>query len=98
MDEANEILSRGFKKQIYKTFKHLSHETQVALLSATMQLMFDPVCILVKRDELTLEDVEQCHTAVEKEEWKPSTLCDLYETVAIAQVVRFPTHAGRSTN
>jgi translation initiation factor 4A len=37
----------------------------------------DPVRILVKRDELTLEGIKQFFVAVEKEEWKFDTLCDL---------------------
>jgi len=32
--------------------------------------MTDPVKILVKRDELTLEGIKQFFVAVEKEEWK----------------------------
>nr|CAG8451873.1 3328_t:CDS:2 [Entrophospora candida] len=90
LDEADEMLSRGFKEQIYDVFQLLPPSTQVVLLSATMpsdvlevttKFMRDPVRILVKRDELTLE--------VEKEEWKLDTLCDLYETVTITQAIIF---------
>ena len=35
------------------------------------------VRILVKRDELTLEGIKQFFVAVEREEWKFDTLCDL---------------------
>lgn len=58
------MLSRGFKEQIYDVFKFLPEKVQCALFSATMPLevlevttkfMRDPVRILVKRDELTLE-------------------------------------------
>ena len=40
--------------------------------------MTDPIRILVKRDELTLEGIKQFFVAVEKEDWKFNTLCDLY--------------------
>jgi len=98
MDEADEMLSRGFKDQMYEVFQLLPQDTQVVLLSATMpadvlevtkKFMRDPIRILVKRDELTLEGIKQFYIAVEKEEWKLDTLCDLYETVTITQAVIF---------
>src|ERR1700733_14173208 len=98
LDEADEMLSRGFTEQIYEVFQLLPAETQVVLLSATMpadvlevskKFMREPVRILVKRDELTLEGIKQFYIAVEKEEWKLDTLCDLYETVTITQAVIF---------
>jgi translation initiation factor 4A len=98
LDEADEMLSQGFKDQIYEIFQMLPPETQVALFSATMptevldvskKFMRDPVRILVKRDELTLEGIKQFYIAVEREEWKFDTLCDLYETITITQAVIF---------
>ena len=98
LDEADEMLSRGFTEQIYDIFRLLPSDTQVVLLSATMpadvlevtkKFMRDPIRILVKRDELTLEGIKQFYIAVEKEEWKLDTLCDLYETVTITQAVIF---------
>jgi translation initiation factor 4A len=98
MDEADEMLSRGFKDQMYEVFQLLPQDIQVVLLSATMpadvlevtkKFMRDPIRILVKRDELTLEGIKQFYIAVEKEEWKLDTLCDLYETVTITQAVIF---------
>lgn len=96
LDEADEMLSRGFKDQIYDIFKFLPERVQVALFSATMPLdvlqittrfMRDPVRILVKRDELTLEGIRQFFVAVEREEFKLETLCDLYETLTITQAI-----------
>ncbi|KAI9595384.1 P-loop containing nucleoside triphosphate hydrolase protein [Syncephalis fuscata] len=98
LDEADEMLSRGFKDQIYEVFQLLPPSTQVVLLSATMptdvlevttKFMRDPIRILVKRDELTLEGIKQFYVSVEREEWKLDTLCDLYETVTITQAVIF---------
>ncbi|OBT51251.1 hypothetical protein VE04_08483 [Pseudogymnoascus sp. 24MN13] len=98
LDEADEMLSRGFTEQIYDIFQLLPQSTQVVLLSATMpqdvlevttKFMRDPVRILVKKAELTLEGIKQFYIAVEKEDWKLDTLSDLYETVTITQAVIF---------
>jgi len=98
LDEADEMLSRGFKDQIYDVFRHMPTEIQVILLSATMppdvlevtqKFMRDPVRILVKKEELTLEGIRQFYIQVEREEWKLDTLCDLYETLTITQAVIF---------
>jgi translation initiation factor 4A len=121
LDEADVMLSRGFKDSIYDIFKFLPESvqgecffmcwylfrvvspsnlcvSQVCLFSATMPLevleitekfMRSPIRILVKRDELTLEGIKQFFIAVEREEWKLDTLCDLYETLTITQAIIF---------
>lgn len=97
LDEADQMLDRGFKDQIYEIFScGLPKDMQVALFSATMpqealdltkKFMRDPATILVKKDELTLDGIRQFYIAVEKEEWKLETLCDLYETLTITQAI-----------
>merc|ERR1712214_106051 len=96
LDEADEMLSHGFKDQIYDIFKTMPPNIQVCLFSATMapdilevttRFMRDAVRILVKKDELTLEGIRQFYVAIEKEEWKLDTLCDLYETLTITQAI-----------
>jgi len=98
LDEADEMLSRGFKEQIYDVYRYLPPLTQVILVSATLprevleitkKFMNDPIRILVKRDELTLEGIKQFFVAVEKEQWKFDTLCDLYDALTITQAVIF---------
>lgn len=98
LDEADEMLSRGFKDQIYDVFRLLPNDMQVILLSATMpaevldvtkRFMRNPVNILVRKEELTLEGIKQFFIQVKKEEWKFDTLCDLYETLTITQAVIF---------
>ena len=49
----------------------------------TNKFMNDPIRILVKRDELTLDGIKQFFVAVEKEEFKFETLCDLYDTLTV---------------
>lgn len=41
--------------------------------------MRNPVTILVKQDEVTLEGIRQFYVDVEREEHKFDTLCDIYE-------------------
>ncbi|KAL3242287.1 hypothetical protein MRX96_021329 [Rhipicephalus microplus] len=77
LDEADEMLNKGFKEQIYDVYRYLP------------PLHSEPVRILVKRDELTLEGIKQFFVAVEREEWKFDTLCDLYDTLTITQAVIF---------
>merc|ERR1712117_397203 len=98
LDEADEMLSKGFKDQIYDVYRYLPPATQVVLISATLpneilemtqKFMTDPIRILVKIDELTLEGIKQFFVAVEREEWKFDTLCDLYDTLTITQAVIF---------
>jgi len=98
LDEADEMLSRGFKDQIYDIFQALPSSIQVGLFSATMppdaldltrKFMREPVRILVKKEQLTLEGIKQYYVNVEKEEWKLDTLCDLYDTLNITQCVIF---------
>lgn len=98
LDEADEMLSRGFKDQIYDVFKHLPSDMQVILLSATMpaevlevtkKFMRSPINILVRKEELTLEGIKQFYISIKREEWKFDTLCDLYETLTITQAVIF---------
>eukprot|EP01013_Petalomonas_cantuscygni_P015720 TRINITY_DN32603_c0_g1_i1.p1 TRINITY_DN32603_c0_g1~~TRINITY_DN32603_c0_g1_i1.p1 ORF type:complete len:446 (-),score=87.77 TRINITY_DN32603_c0_g1_i1:444-1781(-) len=98
LDEADEMLSRGFKAQIYDIFRYLPANVQVVLVSATLphetlelaaKFMAQPVRVLVRRDELTLEGIRQFFVSVEKEEWKFDTLCDLYDSLTITQAIVF---------
>jgi ATP-dependent RNA helicase len=95
---ADEMLNRGFKDQIYDIYRFLPPSVQMVIISATLpasvlemteKFMNDPVKILVRRDELTLEGIKQFFIAVEREEWKLDTLCDLYDTLTITQAVIF---------
>uniref|UniRef100_G3UCD3 RNA helicase n=1 Tax=Loxodonta africana TaxID=9785 RepID=G3UCD3_LOXAF len=95
-DEADEMLSCGFQEQIYDIFQKLNSSTQVVLLSATTpsdvlvtkKFMRDPIQILVKKKELTLEGICQFYINV-KNMRKLDTLCNLYEILTIIQAVIF---------
>ena len=78
------ILTHIFEKVIL-----LSATMPQEVLEVTTRFMRDPVRILVKKEELTLEGIRQFYISVEREEWKLDTLCDLYETLTITQAVIF---------
>jgi DEAD/DEAH box helicase len=104
LDEADELLNRGFKEQIYDVYRYLPPGTQVVVVSATLppdvlelttKFMTDPIRILVKRDELTLEGLKQYFIAVEKEEWKFDTLCDVQHPLPpLLPQTRIPSTGG----
>lgn len=98
LDEADELFLKGFKEQIYDIYKHLPPAVQVVVVSATLsrevlemtaKFTTDPVKILVKQDEVSLEGIKQYHIQCEKEDWKFDTLCDLYDNLTITQAVIF---------
>ncbi|KAJ4775494.1 eukaryotic initiation factor 4A-III [Rhynchospora pubera] len=85
LDEADEMLSRGFKDQIYDVYRYLPPDLQVVLISATL-----PHEILEMTSKfITDPGIKQFFVSVEREEWKFDTLCDLYDTLTITQAVIF---------
>jgi translation initiation factor 4A len=96
LDEADEMLSKGFQEQIQSIFKYIPQATQVGLFSATIPVemlditkhfMKSPLRILVKSEQLTLEGIKQFYVFIKKEEDKFDTLCDLYGTIAVTQAM-----------
>jgi translation initiation factor 4A len=96
LDEADEMLSSGFKEQVYNIFQYLNKDVQVCLYSATLpqeiltltlKFMRDPIKILVKTEMLTLEGISQYYIALENDQDKYITLKDIYPTIAISQCI-----------
>lgn len=103
IDEADEMLSRGFAEQLVNIFTRTPKNAQVVLVSATMpeeilsitkDIMNDPVEILVKEDELTLDGIRQFYVTLQ-DDWKVSTLLDIFKVVSVAQAVVFANSIGR---
>ena len=104
LDEADEMLSSGFKDQVYDIFQYLPQQIQVALFSATMPLelnyltdkfMRDPVKILVKTEQLTLEGIRQYYIALENDSEKYDALKDLYGDLALSQCIIYCNSVNR---
>ena len=96
LDEADEMLSSGFKEQIYNIFQYLAKDIQIALFSATMpsslyqlteKFMRDPIKIIVKAEQLTLEGIKQYFVNLEDDNMKYDTLKDLFSTFSVAQCI-----------
>jgi len=96
LDEADEMLSSGFKEQVYNVFQYLKRDVQVALFSATLppelisltnKFMRDPLRILVKSEQLTLEGIRQYYIGLNEDGEKYETLRDLYQSLATSQCI-----------
>ncbi len=96
LDEADEMLSSGFKEQVYNIFQYFSSTIQVALVSATLpdsinaiveKIMRNPVRISVKREMLTLEGIAQYYIAVDDDRQKYATLKDLYSSITMSSSI-----------
>ena len=95
-DEADEILSYGFKETIHDIVQRIPESTQICLFSATMpdevlelttKFMNNPESILVKKEALTLEGIKQFYINIKVSDWKFDILKDLYDTISISQCI-----------
>lgn len=98
------MLSSGFKDQVYDIFQYLPESIQVALFSATMPLevndltknfMRNPVKILVKTEQLTLEGIRQYYIALENDSEKYDALKDLYGELSLSQCIIYCNSVNR---
>jgi translation initiation factor 4A len=96
LDEADEMLSTGFKDQVYNIFQYLNKDVQIALFSATLpneiipiteKFMRNPVRISVAAEKLTLEGIRQFYVALDDDRQKYDTLKDLYTTITMSQCI-----------
>lgn len=96
LDEADEMLSKGFKEQIYNIFQYFSDDVQVALFSATMpdeiinltkKFMKNPLKITMKKEELNLECIKQYFVALNNDHNKYETLKDLFSMISLSQCI-----------
>ena len=96
LDEADEMLSSGFKEQVYKIFQFMPNEIQICLFSATMPVELDeltnkfmrnPTKILVKTEELTLQGIAQYFIRLDGDEQKYLTIKDLFSSLSISQAI-----------
>ena len=96
LDEADEMLSSGFKEQVYNIFQYLNNDVQVCLFSATLpdginaiveKIMRNPIRISVKREQLTLEGIRQFYVALDDDRQKYTTLKNLYSFINMSQTI-----------
>ena len=96
IDEADEMMSSGFKDQMYNIFRHLHNDIQVALFSATYSeeleelsksFMHNPTQIRVKAEELTLQGIAQYYINLLDDVQKYETVKDIFESLTISQAI-----------
>lgn len=96
LDEADEMLSSGFKDQVYNIFQFFPNDIQVALFSATLpehinnitqKFMRDPIRISVKTESLTLEGISQYFVAVEDDKEKYATIKNIFSFISMSQCI-----------
>ena len=104
LDEADEMLSQGFKDQIYNIFQYLNNKVHVAIFSATlprevMQLtdkfMQSPLHITMKREELSLDGIEQYYLAMYTDNEKFEMLKKMFEQLTISQTIIYTNNVKR---
>tara|TARA_Y100000817_G_scaffold313259_1_gene308970 strand:- start:10 stop:1137 length:1128 start_codon:yes stop_codon:yes gene_type:complete len=95
-DEADEILSYGFKESIHDIIQNVSKSTQICLFSATLpdeiielttKFMNNPEKVLVKKEQLTLEGIQQFFINIKHNDWKYDVISDLYDTINVSQCI-----------
>jgi len=105
IDEADDVLSTSFRKQIKKIFNKIPVESQVILISATIptemselfEHLFKPdyLSILVKDTELTLDGIVQYYINID-EQYKLDALIDLYKFISIGQAIVYCNKKNRA--
>lgn len=98
LDEADEVLSIGFRDQIYDIFMALPKETQVLLVSATMppelvsfseRFMRSPIRLFIRKEDVRLSSIQQFYVDCEREDFKAGVILDLFETISVTQSIIF---------
>ncbi len=96
LDEADEMLSTGFKEQMAKILMRMPENIQIGLFSATLSeelleisktFMQNPIKILVKNNELTLQGIAQYFVNLNDDSEKYDTLKDIFATLTISQSI-----------
>jgi translation initiation factor 4A len=102
LDEADEMLSQGFKEQTHDLFQYLPQNAQVCLFSATIPIEVEsltekflrhPVKLLVKQEMLTLEGIKQYYIGVDSadshatDDSKFDVLKDLFAAISMSQCI-----------
>jgi len=94
-DEADEMLSYGFRENIYNIIQYIPKDTQICLFSATRtsdtedlsnRFLNNPESIIVEHQNVSLEGIKQFKVVI-NEEWKYDTLIDLYNLLNISQCI-----------
>ena len=98
LDEADTMLSFGFKEQILEILKYTNKKVQKCLLSATVpkliidlskNLMDKPINVLLKSEDVAVKAIKQYYLDTEIEDYKFDILLDLYKLISTSQTIIF---------
>ena len=96
LDEADEMLSRGFEEQVHNIYSLLPQNVQVIICSATLpeythqiiqKIVKNPVSVTVKAEQLTLEGIKQYFIPAKDDSDKYLILKDLYASISLSQSI-----------
>ena len=104
LDEADEMLSCGFKEQLFSIFQYFKKDIQIALFSATLpdsistltsSLLKDPVNIVMKTEQLVLDGIKQFFVTINNDKQKFEVLTDIFERLVLSQTIIYCNSVGR---
>uniref|UniRef100_A0A6C0AWK4 Helicase n=1 Tax=viral metagenome TaxID=1070528 RepID=A0A6C0AWK4_9ZZZZ len=96
LDEADELLKDAFVTQIRYIVENIPSSSQICLFSATMseyclktahKFMNEPTTIYVRKEQLTLEGINQYYVFTDNDKIKYDTIIDLYSSIIINQLI-----------
>uniref|UniRef100_A0A6C0AGD0 Helicase n=1 Tax=viral metagenome TaxID=1070528 RepID=A0A6C0AGD0_9ZZZZ len=96
LDEADELLKDAFVSQIRFIVENIPSSTQICLFSATMsdsclktahKFLNEPNTIYVRKEQLTLEGINQYYVFTDNDKIKYDTIIDLYSSIIINQLI-----------
>ena len=104
LDEADEMLSQGFQEQIHTIFQYFNENIQVAIFSATLprdvlqltdKFMKTPINITMKKEDLSLDGIEQYYIAMYSDNDKFDMLKRIFEKLTISQSIIYTNNVKR---
>ena len=96
LDEADELLSSGFIDALYDIFRYLKEDIQIGMFTATLpqyveqiskRFMRDPIRLLLKSSELSLEGIKQYKIVLQNDRQKYDTIKDIFNTISVTQSI-----------
>lgn len=104
LDEADELLSNTFRIQMQQLITNINKSAQILIYSATMSneiinltnlFMNDPVKIIVEKEKLSLECIEQMFIPLNSDMHKYEMLKYIFEKVSITQCIIYVNDINR---
>jgi superfamily II DNA/RNA helicase len=106
LDEADRMLSQGFREQLANILSNLNPELQIVLFSATMpdqiveladKFIRNPMKILVNKDKIALEGIRQYYVYFPKEQHKIDSLIEIYSQMSVSQSIIYSNYIEKIT-